>query len=55
MKVNNGSTNHPESRSKMTEEKPAGRLSVSAARRATRRTSPPMLVGITLETNCPAM
>ena len=46
MNVNSGRTSQPESRSKITEANAAGRFPVSAATRVTRRTSPPMVVGI---------
>jgi hypothetical protein len=53
-KVMRGSTTHPLSRSRTTEAKVAGVSPFSWESRETRTTSPPMVVGSTLETNWPA-
>ena len=49
--VMTGSTSQPVSRSSTTEAKVPGDSPVSRDRRLTRSTSPPMVVGRTLETN----
>ena len=49
-----GSTSQPVSRSSTTEAKLRGDSPLPAARRLTRSTSPPMVVGRKFETNSPA-
>ena len=52
--VMTGRTSHPVSRSSTTDANVAGVSPVSRDSRLTRNTSPPIVVGRTLETNCPA-
>ncbi len=51
MMVMMGNTSHPVSRSMTTEANESAALPLSWARRDTRTTSPPMVVGSTLDTN----